>query len=82
MDQIKKALAKLSKRDFLIAKYLLSKIETGNLSELKIKKLVGYSDLYRARKGRIRVIYRLLASGATETLSVELRGEDTYRHLG
>lgn len=44
---------------------------------LQVKKLKGYSDIYRARVGRYRIVYQLRGSAA-EIIAVQHR-RDIYR---
>lgn len=78
MDDVSKFLQKLTKseREKIIA--LIRKLIQGDLERLDIKKLRGFEGVFRARAGRIRIIYRVLASGV-EILQVGFRSEDTYR---
>lgn len=79
MDRISKVLKKLSAKERAGVKYLLLLISAGNFRELHIKKLRGRKDIFRARKGKIRVIYRVGKSGAVFILAIERRTEKTYR---
>jgi len=81
MNQIEKFLTKLNSRDFGIAQVLLSNIENSSFANIHIKKLVGYRDLYRARQGRIRAIFRMLPGGKTKTLSLDFKNDNTYKNL-
>ena len=38
--------------------FLITKILARDLKDLDIKKLAGFSDLYRTREGKIRMIFR------------------------
>lgn len=58
MDKIYKFLSMLSplQRDIILR--ILQDIQVNNISLYDTKKLIGYSDMYRIRKGKIRIIYR------------------------
>ncbi len=43
-------------RDIILR--ILQDIQVNNISLYDTKKLIGYSDMYRIRKGKIRIIYR------------------------
>lgn len=43
-------------RDIILR--ILQDIQENNLHLYDTKKLIGYSDMYRIRKGKIRIIYR------------------------
>ncbi|MCK5027398.1 MAG: hypothetical protein KAS07_03190 [Candidatus Pacebacteria bacterium] len=58
MDKLLKSLQKLTKKESEQIDKILAKIETDRTSGLNIKKLKGRNDIYRARKGRLRIIYQ------------------------
>lgn len=58
-DKIQKALNKFSNQENEIVKNLLLKIKNKQLLNTDIKKLKGYNDIYRVRKGKIRIIYKI-----------------------
>ncbi|PID84297.1 hypothetical protein CSB09_01605 [Candidatus Gracilibacteria bacterium] len=58
MDKIQKFLKKLSAKEIQILLYLLEKIKAGDTNDLDTKKLRGRENLYRVRKGKIRIIFR------------------------
>ena len=57
-------------------KDLLSKINAGNYKNLDIKKLKGNENLFRVRKGDIRIIFSVGES--IRALSVSRRNDTTY----
>lgn len=79
MDRIAKALKKLSPKEQEVLKTILENIVAKNLAGLDIKKLKGHENIYRIRKGDIRVIYRVADDGATKILTIERRSDTTYR---
>ncbi len=80
MDRIDKELAKLSLKDREKVRHILAAIVAGETSRLDIKKLRGRDDIYRARKGSVRVVYRL-SKGVPFLFTIERRNEQTYRNL-
>lgn len=78
MDKIKKALNKLNPQERKKLKALLLKIDSGGLRGLDLKKLKGRDDIFRVRKGDIRVIFRKYKD-SIRVLSLERRGSKTYR---
>lgn len=78
MDKINKGLQKLSQKEHAWVKEILEKIEKGNVGALDLKKLKGRSDVFRVRKGTIRIIYRKIQAGIF-VLAIERRNENTYR---
>lgn len=76
MNKVEKLLRKLSDREMVIVKGLLSKIHSGNYRNLDIKKLKGNKNLFRVRKGNIRIIFS--AEDEIRILSVSRRNDTTY----
>jgi mRNA-degrading endonuclease RelE of RelBE toxin-antitoxin system len=77
MDRVKKFLKQLSTKERTAIEQLISKICARNWESLDIKRLVGYSDMYRARKGEIRVIFLDTREGV-QIVSVSRRSDTTY----
>jgi mRNA-degrading endonuclease RelE of RelBE toxin-antitoxin system len=77
MDAIEKALKKLNAKERERVKELLEKLALGALQGLDIKKLQGRDDIFRARKGDVRVVYRKTGD-ALSILLIERRSEHTY----
>ena len=80
MDRIDKALGKLSDKERTKLKQLLSQIAEGKTESLDIKKLKGQNDIFRARKGDIRVLYRVVGKQIF-LLAIERRNDNTYKDL-
>ena len=77
MDAIVKALKKLNAKERGWVKELLEKLVMGKTQGLDIKKLQGRDDIFRVRKGDIRIVYRKSASDIS-VLLIERRSEKTY----
>lgn len=58
MDKIQKALDKLTKKKRAVIFEILQKITSNDLSDLKPKKLRGFSNYYRIRSGDLRLVYK------------------------
>jgi len=80
VDKIQKVLDKLSLQEKEWIKSLLFKIKNNDLLGLDLKKLKGHEDIFRVRKGKIRVIYRL-QNGQIKLLAIERRNDNTYREF-
>lgn len=80
MDKISKALKKLSEKERQAIYFILSRIKNGQTEKLDIKKLKNNSDIFRARKGQIRIIYLLDKKSGIKILAIERRSDNTY-HL-
>lgn len=78
MDKIEKLLKKFSAKEKLQIKQILQKIYSGNLKSVDLKKLKGYKDIFRVRKGDIRIIYRLDSNDNIFILAIERRNDKTY----
>lgn len=77
MDKLKKVLQKLNSKEKIAVKAILQKLLAGQLLRLNIQKLHGHKDIFRVRKGNIRVIYQQKESNIS-VLTVERRSEKTY----
>jgi mRNA-degrading endonuclease RelE of RelBE toxin-antitoxin system len=80
MDKITKSLTKLSGKELDWMRNILEKLQNGDTVSLHLQKLRGRNDIYRAKKGRIRILYRLGQNdGKIYLLAVERRNEKTYK---
>ena len=79
MDKIEKALKKLSQKEKKIVRGILEKLEKMNLARLNIQKLKGRDDIFRVKKGNIRIIYRKDSVDGSFILAIERRSEKTYK---
>lgn len=78
MDKITKALKKFSTEEKENVKAILIKIDRHDFNGLDIKKLKDRQDIYRIRKGKIRIIYRLNDDNRIIVLTLERRNDNTY----
>lgn len=58
-------------------KEILLKIKSKNLEDLDIKKLKGREDVFRIRKGKLRIIF-IYKKQKIYILSIERRSDNTY----
>ena len=77
-DKIDKNLAKLSRQELLAVERILRKVQSGDFTGLNLVRLKGYADIFRVRKGKLRVIFQQ-KDGTARVLSIERRSEKTYR---
>lgn len=82
MDKITKALKQLSPGEQKAVKSLLEKILNRNFENMDIKKLKGYDDIFRIRKGKIRIVYRIKQNKKIFILAIERRNDKTYKFRG
>ena len=78
MDKIKKALNKLSSKERQQLKKILSQINNRDFQDLDLKKLKGKDDVFRIRKGNMRIIFHKL-NNSIKVLSMERRNSKTYK---
>jgi len=79
-DKIKKLLGKLSPKEREIVKLLIMRVKLDDLEGLDVKQLKGHSDLFRVRKGRVRIVYRKTSSELL-IVRIDRRNEKTYKDL-
>ena len=78
MSDLKKLLSKFSKEERRAIEFLIEKIISLNWHSLDIKKRRGYKDIFRVRKGKIRIIF-IKNEKNIFILNIERRREDTYK---
>ncbi len=78
MDKIAKALQSLSSKERELIKTILLKIKSGFLDGLDVKKLKNCEDIYRARKGKLRIIFKRTDDKNIYILAIERRSDNTY----
>ncbi len=80
MDEIKKLLRSIVKKDRLLLEEAVEMILQGQSNELKPRKLSGYQHMFRIRVGNYRIIYY---KDGEEVLieAVRKRDESTYKNL-
>ena len=79
MDKIDKFLKKLSQKDRKKIDDLICRIIDKNFVGLNYKKLKGYSNVYRVRKGDFRITFTIDESEAVNIISIGRKQEDTYK---
>jgi mRNA-degrading endonuclease RelE of RelBE toxin-antitoxin system len=78
VDNIQKALNKLSDEESGRLKKVLKDISNHIFAGLDIKKLKGRDDIYRVRKGKTRIIYKTDKSGEVFIICLDHRSDTTY----
>jgi mRNA-degrading endonuclease RelE of RelBE toxin-antitoxin system len=79
-DKIKKLLAKLAPSEREIVKLLILRVKLDDTVGLNIRQLTGHADLFRVRKGRLRIVYHKSLMGFT-IVRIDRRNEKTYKDL-
>lgn len=77
MDKISKVLKKLSPKERDRVRSVLLRLESGNTKGLDLKKLKGRDDIFRIRRGDIRIVYRI-SNKQIHVLTIERRNDTTY----
>lgn len=80
MDKIVKALQNLSSKEKGIIKSILLKIKENSLSGFDLKKLKNCEDIFRIRKGKLRIIFKKQDGGQYSVLTIERRLDKTYNN--
>lgn len=78
MPTLKKLLSKFSKGDRVILEHLINRIISLSWGSLDIKKLKGYQDFFRLRKGKLRIIFIKIGKNIN-IINIEYRKETTYK---
>lgn len=81
MDKIEKELLKLSAKERARVREILEKIARKDMRGVEVKKLKARKDIFRVRKGDIRIIYRD-NNGSISILAIERRNDNTYAKFG
>ena len=79
MDRIDKFLKKLSAEQRMRIEKLVGQIIKNELRRLDVKKLRGSQNLYRVKKGNIRIIFKKVSGQGAVIISIERRKENTYK---
>ena len=79
MESLDKKLKKFSPKERGEIEHIIEKISKRELDGFNCKKLKGLENLFRIRKGRIRVIFELVSGEEPNIIAIERRKEDTYK---
>lgn len=80
MDKIAKALQSLSSKEREKIKSILLKIKINSLSGLDLKKLKNCDNIFRIRRGKLRIIFKKQDNGQYYVLAIERRSDKTYNN--
>ena len=81
MPDLGKILSRFNRSERVILENLIGRIFSLEWRNLDIKKLKGYKNLFRLRKGNLRIVYQLFNEKEVYILAIERRSEDTYKNL-
>lgn len=79
-DKITKLLAKLSARELKQVREIIHRIISSDISGLDVKKLKGQTNIFRVRRGNLRIIFQKRGDAEPEILQISRRNEKTYRN--
>lgn len=79
MTYLKKLLKKFSEKERGSLKQIIKKLIRYDLKNLDVKKLSGYANIFRARKGKLRIVYETNTNGEILILKIERRSDTTYK---
>jgi len=78
MGKIAKALQSLLPKERELIKNIILKIKTNSFSGLDLKKLKDCDNIFRVRRGKLRIIFRKLDNNEIYILAIERRSNNTY----
>ena len=78
MPTLRKLLSKFSKEDRLILEHIIDRMISLSWDNLDIKKLKRYQDIFRVRKGKLRIIF-IKTGKNISVINIERRKETTYK---
>lgn len=81
MPSLKKLLLRFKKEERIVLENLIERIFSLDWRNLDIKKLKGYQNVFRLRKGKLRIIYHLMNDKEVNILAIERRSDNTYKNL-
>ena len=77
MNKIEKFLKKLSPSNRKEIQEIILSIIHGSVKNMDVRKIKGFTSLYRIRKGRIRIIFSQYNTG-THIEKIDFRSDNTY----
>lgn len=78
MDLIQKFLKRLDAKRQSAAKQVIDQIYARDFTSLDMKKLKGHKNLYRVRKGKMRIQFTINDNDTITMRGIEFRNNNTY----
>jgi len=78
-DKISKSLAKLTAKEKQQVRIILKQLLANDTRGLNLVKLKGSNEIYRVRKGNLRIIFQTSPKSPVNVLAIERRSEKTYK---
>ncbi len=79
MRKLDKQLRRFSPKERKVIEILVERIILKDFQGLNVKKLKGLRNIFRVRKGDIRIIFKLNDVKESHILAIERRSEKTYK---
>ncbi len=80
MDKLDKSISRLDEKEKEMVKFVLKKLQNDNLRGLNLQKLKSRKNIFRVKKGKIRIIYQI-KDVKKYILAIERRSEKTYKNF-
>ncbi len=77
-DKIEKFLRKLDSRRLALVTEVLARIQSGDFVGMNVKKLGGFQNRFRIRKGDIRIKFSLDDKNRAMQIEIQWRSDTTY----
>lgn len=77
-SDLEKFLAKVTEKEKKILEGVIEKIIDKNLKGFDVKKLAGYDDVFRIRKGNFRILFKVTKAD-NKIILVDKRSDTTYK---
>lgn len=77
-DRVEKFLRKLDPQRLALIKGILVRIQTGDFAGMDLKKLGGFENRFRIRKGNIRIKFSLDENNRAVRIEIQWRTDTTY----
>ena len=81
MNQIQKALKKLSLKNQLAVLAMMKALRSDYRSVSGVKKMRGFESMFRVRVGQYRLIFEVLFNGGILFHRLRKRDENTYKNI-
>lgn len=79
MPKLKKLLSKLNAAERKTVEFLIERIVSSNWRGLNVKKLKGRHNIFRIRKRKLRIIFKIDKNKDVYILSIERHSNKTYK---
>ena len=79
MPSLKKLLSPFEKAESIMLENLIERIFSFKWHNLNVKKLKGYKNIFRLRKGKLRIIYQVSDQKEVTIFIIERCSEKTYK---